>query len=144
MAGSGGRVAASASHGRSANPLAAADGGPPRAAVARDYDARVRRLFGWTAGLVGIAALARLLAQRQARVGRAPAPAVDPADELRRKLDESRSEAAPAGVSPGPSTAVHRDEPAAPAETLDERRARVHAKAQEALEAMEALQEPPA
>ena len=104
----------------------------------------MRRLFGWTAGLVGIAALARLLAQRQARVGRAPAPAVDPADELRRKLDESRSEAAPAGHSPGPSTAAHRDEPAAPAETLAERRARVHAKAQEALEAMEALQEPPA
>ena len=98
---------------------------------------------GSSAGRQGSSASPRSRAcspRRQARVGRAPAPPpVDPADELRRKLDESRSEAAPAGVSPGPSTAVHRDEPAAPAETLEERRARVHAKAQEAIEAMEAL-----
>ena len=30
-----------------------------------------------------------------------------------------------------------------PTETLEERRARVHAKAQEAMDAMDALQEPP-
>jgi hypothetical protein len=145
VAGSGRRVAATAPLGPSATVLAAPRARPVQgAAVARVYDARVRRLFGWTAGLVGIAALARLLARRQVRATRAPSPAVDPADELRRKLDESRAHA-PAGVSPGgPAEGAHQDEPAAPTETLDERRARVHAKAQEALEAMEALQEPPA
>jgi hypothetical protein len=100
----------------------------------------VRRLFGWTAGLVGIAALARLLARRQARSAAAPPPAVDPAQELRRKLDESRAEEI-AGVPP---TSAGPAAPTEPKETIDERRARVHAKAQEALEAMEALQEPPA
>jgi hypothetical protein len=104
----------------------------------------VRRLFGWTAGLVGIAALARILARRQARTATGPAPALDPAEELRRKLDESRGQAASgdAGAKTAGPTATP-DAPAEPTETLDERRARVHAKAQEALEAMEALQEPP-
>ena len=51
-------------------------------------------------------------------------PEPDPAEELRRRLAETRE-----------------DEPAAteapePAETLEERRARVHAKAQEAMDAM--------
>ena len=104
----------------------------------------MRRLVGWTAGIVGIAALARLLARRQARAARAPAPAADPATELRRKLDASRADTAAAGTPDAPTESVPGDEPAAPVETLDERRARVHAKAQEALEAMEALQEPPA
>ena len=95
----------------------------------------MRRLFGWMAGLVGIAALARLLATRHARLeatARAPAlpAAPDPAEELRRKLAESREQ--PTGA------------PAQAAATLDERRARVHAKAREAVDAMEALQEPPA
>jgi hypothetical protein len=88
----------------------------------------VGRLFGWIAGLVGIAALARVLARRKVR-RRAPAvePPADPAGELRRKLSESReaaSEAEPAVVP-------------APTETLDERRSRVHAKAQEAIDAMQ-------
>lgn len=100
----------------------------------------MRRLFGWTAGLVGIAALARILARRQARTAAGPAPELDPAKELRRKLDESRGQAASgdAGATTAGLTAT-----AEQTETLDERRARVHAKAQEALEAMEALQEPP-
>ena len=80
----------------------------------------------------------------------APAPAPDPAEELRRKLDESRGHAggddarttaAPTSASPA---SAEQSAPPEPTETLDERRARVHAKAQEALEAMEALQEPPA
>jgi hypothetical protein len=106
----------------------------------------VRRLFGWTAGLVGIAALARILARRQARAGAlAPTPAPDPAEELRRKLDESRGRAGSADArTTAPASAPEQSAPAEPAETLDERRARVHAKAQEALQAMEALQEPPA
>jgi hypothetical protein len=91
----------------------------------------VRTLIGWAAGLVGIAALARVLARRQVRreaESRRPAPAADPAEELRRKLSATRS-SAPAATSEEP--------PAAPAETIDERRARVHAKAQEAIEAMQ-------
>ena len=96
------------------------------------------RLFGWLAGLVGIAALARVLARRRrSHEGRSVAPPFgpDPADELRRKLDETREETA---ASEAPE-----QEPAAaeaPSETLDERRSRVHAKAQEAIEAM---QDPP-
>jgi len=99
----------------------------------------VGRLFGWLAGLVGIAALARVLARRRRR---RDAPAVtppvvepDPAGELRRRLDETREETA--------ASYEHEPEPAAaeaPTETLDERRARVHTKAQEAIEAM---QDPP-
>jgi len=97
----------------------------------------VRRLYSWTAGVVGIAALARLLAARKARV-EAPAlpPPQDPAVELRRKLAESQDTAAPPAES--------LPEPTEPEESLDDRRARVHAKAQEALAAMDALQEPPA
>jgi hypothetical protein len=95
----------------------------------------VRRLFGWTAGLVSIAALARLLAARRHRAD-APVlpppalPAEDPAEELRRKLAESRDMGASAA------------EPTEPKESLEERRARVHAKAQEALSAMDELQGP--
>ena len=85
----------------------------------------VRRLFGWMAGLAGIAALARLLSARRTRVD-SPAlpPAPDPADVLREKLAESRVEA-----------------PAADNETFDDRRARIHAKAQQAIESMQ--EEPP-
>lgn len=101
------------------------------------YDGAVRRLFGWTAGLVGIAALARLLAARRTPVEaqpQLPPPPADPADELRRLLAESREPAEPAVVSPpvGPERES----------SLDDRRARVHAKAREALEAMDALEEP--
>ena len=62
----------------------------------------MRKLFGWMAGLVGIAALARILAARRAQVARrrrttiAP-PAADPAEELRRKLAEARDEPASGG-----------------------------------------------
>lgn len=103
----------------------------------------MRRLFGWTAGLVGIAALARVLARRHARTAPPPAPAPDPAQELRRKLDESRGQPAADDARSTSAPATEASERAEPPETLDERRARVHAKAQEALEAMGALQEPP-
>jgi hypothetical protein len=83
------------------------------------------------AGLVGIAALARLLSARQARheAPLALEPA-DPADALRRKLSETRAESPLAAEDPE-------------AESLDQRRARIHAKAQEAIESMQGL-EPPA
>ncbi len=99
----------------------------------------MRRLFGWVAGLVGIAAAARYLARRSRAATPPPAPATtqaDPADALRRKLDEARTEPS-APATPDPATA----EEAAPRETLDERRARVHAKAEAAIAEM---QEPPA
>jgi hypothetical protein len=88
------------------------------------------------AGLVGIAALARLLAGRKA----APvppalpplAPETDPAVELRQKLAASRDDSPADETLAGVAT-----------ESLQERRARVHAKAQEAMDAMDALQEPP-
>jgi hypothetical protein len=96
----------------------------------------VRRLIGWAAGLVGIAALARMLARRQARHEAAsrrppPAPGADPAEELRRRLSATR-QSDPTATGEEPSAAA-----AKPTETIDERRARVHAKAQEAIEAMQ-------
>jgi hypothetical protein len=96
----------------------------------------VRRLIGWAAGLVGIAALARMLAQRQARREAEmrlppPAPAADPAEELRRKLSATRSSDPAVTVDEPPASSAE------PTETIEERRARVHAKAQEAIEAMQ-------
>jgi hypothetical protein len=87
----------------------------------------VGRLFGWMAGLVSIAALARVLARRRRRETHAAeqeALAQDPAEELRRKLSETRE-------------AAGATEPSGPTETLEERRSRVHAKAQEAIDAMQ-------
>jgi hypothetical protein len=86
--------------------------------------ARMRRAFAWMTGLVGVAALARLLRRRQ---GEKPAePSIDdPAAELRDTLARSRTPETPA---PEP------EEP--PATSLEERRARVHARAQEAIESM--------
>ena len=98
----------------------------------------MRRLFGWVAGLVGIAATARYLARRSRAATPSPTPSLtkaDPAEALRRKLDEART-APSAPAPPDPATAEE-----APRETLDERRARVHAKAEAAIVEM---QEPPA
>ena len=88
------------------------------------------------AGLVGIAALARLLAGRKAAPAPPalppPAPETDPAAELRQKLAASRDDGPADETLAGVATG-----------SLEERRARVHAKAQEAMDAMDALQEPP-
>ncbi len=108
------------------------------------YDDVVRRLIGWTAGAVGVAALARLLARSRMRhAPRAepppspPTPSSDPADALRRKLTETRD---PGPAAPAEAAAdAPSDEQGK--ESVEDRRARVHAKAQEAIEAM---QEPPA
>jgi hypothetical protein len=99
----------------------------------------VRRLFGWIAGLVGIAALARVLARRSRAANResATVEGEDPAEALRRKLSESRD--APAAQAEEAHAPAPTPKPE-PTETLEERRARVHAKAQEALDAMEATQ----
>ena len=95
----------------------------------------MKRAFASLAGLIGIAALGRWLAKRTHPVASpveadeatppAEATAADPAEELRRKLADAR--VAEPVVAPAP-------EP--PNETLDERRARVHAKAREAIDSM--------
>ena len=95
----------------------------------------MKRAFASLAGLIGLAALGRWLARRRhpdpspAEPVEATAPAesqaADPAEELRRKLADARV-AEPDGA---PAAEV-------PAETLDERRARVHAKAREAIDSM--------
>jgi len=104
--------------------------------AARDTIALVKRSLAWLTGIVGIAALGRVLSRRKASHGPdeqpAPAsevveeivldPAADPAEELRRKLEAARQ--------PEPAA-----EPEA-VESLEERRARVHAKAREAMDAM--------
>jgi len=97
----------------------------------------VRRLIGWTAGVVGIAALARILARRRpVQPPVAASPVDDHADALRRKLDEARAaEATDAPTSSATTAAPAEDE--APRESLEDRRARVHAKAQEAIDAMQ-------
>ena len=104
----------------------------------------MRRLFGWLAGLVGIAALARLLLARREQLP--PGPTTTPVEpdlaaELRRKLSETRAEpsATPDPGAPGPGA----PQPGAPQpgadeqrESLDDRRARVHAKAIQAIDEM--------
>jgi hypothetical protein len=94
----------------------------------------VKRAFASVAGLIGLAALGRWVAKRRhpatgpaEPVEAAPVePAAgDPAEELRRKLADARVPDPDAAPAPDP-----------PDETLDERRARVHAKAREAIDSM--------
>jgi hypothetical protein len=89
----------------------------------------VGKLFGWAAGLVGIAALARVLARRQRAHARQARPALepDPAAALRQKLSDTRAAPVPEAEPPAPE----------PSETIEERRSRVHAKAQDAIAAMQ-------
>ena len=106
----------------------------------------MRRALAWIAGGLGIAALLRL--RRRAETREAPSldRAPDPAAVLRRKLAEARgaggdrdaydaAEVTPVDEVPG-------DEARAPGPSLEERRAAIHAKAQEALGEMDAPAEP--
>ena len=96
----------------------------------------MKRALASLAGIIGLAALGRWLAQRRhpaPGVADAPPeprtepiaaePADDPAEELRRRLADAR------GAEP-------EQEPAGEPESIEERRARVHAKAREAIDAM--------
>ena len=84
----------------------------------------MRRLFRWVIGLASALAIWRAWSRRR----RPPAAELetDPADELRRKLAEAEAR-------DDDEVAV---EEQAPAESLEERRARVHAKAQDAIATM--------
>jgi hypothetical protein len=89
----------------------------------------VRKLLTWVAGLIGVAALLR---QRKRSRAAQPssAPPSDPAVELREKLAETRSEEA------GAQAPTADEAEAAPPEdppSLEDRRARVHERAQEAI-----------
>ena len=103
------------------------------------YHRGVKRAFASIAGLVGLAALGRWLAKRRhPAASRSPSrsrrrrpqrrTAADPAEELRRKLADAR-------VAEPDVAAARRSRRE---ETLDERRARVHAKAREAIDSMAA------
>lgn len=97
----------------------------------------MRRALGWIAGLVGIAALGRLLSRRS-RHPTAPSPTPDdPAEELRRRLAAQRGEAPFPGTGPtGGDGDPEAQEAAAGEGTLEERRARIHASTREAIDAM--------
>jgi hypothetical protein len=98
----------------------------------------VRRALTWLAGAVGLAALARLLSRRHATPAAPATAGDDPAVELRRKLAEQRQAAA--APTPEPAEVEEADVPEQVASPdlvdLEERRARVHARAQEAIELM--------
>lgn len=97
----------------------------------------MKRVLTSLAGLVGLAALGRALRRRQRTYERLhdedtpPVASGDPAEQLRRTLAAQR----PSEPEAAPVTNV---------ETLEERRARVHAKAREAMDAMHDDGEPAA
>jgi hypothetical protein len=94
----------------------------------------MRRTVTWIAGLVGIAALARWIrGRRRASVlPESDLGGADPALELRSKLAETREQ-----PSPDPGATVETDEIDG-SSTIDERRARIHEKAQQAIDEMSA------
>ncbi|MGL6279837.1 MAG: hypothetical protein ACRC50_09810 [Gaiella sp.] len=106
----------------------------------------MRKLFAWLAGLASVAALAKILHRRRAdgHVEEEHAGAIetdaDPAAELRRKLDEVRTGGTAAAsigdATPPPEAAPSSATEDETARSLDERRAAIHAKAQEAIDAM--------
>lgn len=110
----------------------------------------MRNLVRWIAGLAGVAALARLVRARSRTNPTLPhgEPASDtpvggeleggdPAAELRRKLADARS-GAPGTIEDSAAAVAGPDEssPEEPERTLEERRAEIHARAQDAIDAM--------
>jgi hypothetical protein len=110
----------------------------------------MRNLVRWMAGLAGIAALAKLVRARPRTVPALPhgesttdepisdePQGGDPAAELRRKLADARS-GAPGTTEESAVAVAATDErsPEEPERSLEERRAEIHARAQDAIEAM--------
>ena len=98
----------------------------------------MRRALAWTAGIVGIAALARWLRRRGPEVAASVAePIADPAGELRRALEESRAPEAPAEPPGAPKAPVEQAvTPAGEDASVEDRRADVHARAESAISRM--------
>jgi hypothetical protein len=95
------------------------------------------RLMGTRLALIGGAAAgaaALIVVRRRRRPPSTPPPASDPADELRRKLDESRTLAAERDEFEAGETTVDQVEPAG--ETVESRRRRVHDEARAAADEM--------
>jgi hypothetical protein len=85
----------------------------------------MRRTLAWTVAIIAIAALARWLRGRALSARTASAePVADPADELRRALEQSRADQ---GLEP---------EVTAGEASIEERRAHVHARAESAIARM--------
>jgi len=87
----------------------------------------MRRLLTWVVVTLGIAAIVRRL-RRRGQVDETTAPVADqddPADELRQKLAESRSDEPPA-----------EEPPAAPEASVEDRRADVHEQGRSTLDEM--------
>jgi hypothetical protein len=93
----------------------------------------------WLAGAVGLAALARLRSRRRSVAGERLGEQ-NPAEELRRKLADRRTDEPSGGEPQSSAQAVARvpdDEPAeAQPVDLESRRADVHTRAQEAIDLM--------
>lgn len=85
----------------------------------------MRRLLAWTSAALGVAWILRRLRRRKAWVP-APVAAGDPAEDLRRKLAETRPEEPEEAPAP----------PAAPDVPLDDRRRAVHDRARAAIDDM--------
>ncbi|HEY7732688.1 MAG TPA: hypothetical protein VH950_17550 [Gaiellaceae bacterium] len=84
----------------------------------------MRKRLAWLAGILGLAALVRAARSRPEPPSAPASTPSDPADELRARLQQARD-----AVAAEP-------EPRAEPVPLEERRARVHAKAQEAIDLM--------
>ena len=94
----------------------------------------VRTRLAWIGGAAaGVAAL--LVGRRRLRRPAGAPPAPDPADELRRKLDESRALAAERDEFEAGETPVDQAEPAG--ESVEDRRRRVHEDARAAADEMQ-------
>lgn len=101
----------------------------------------MRRALTWLAGAVGLAALARHRSRRPVGIPAGYPGDHDPAEELRRKLADQRTDELPgdgdgssAPVATPPPVAAQPVEPQ-PAD-LETRRAGVHTRAQEAIDLM--------
>ncbi len=92
----------------------------------------MRRAFAWLAGALGIAALLRHRRREQA----APAPAADPAAELREKLEQARAADDRDEFDAAEGQPLDEADPQEPS-TLEERRRAIHEKAQQALGEMQ-------